>query len=142
MATLSTAVRRVTILATLVVLFSLLFASPASAHAELVNTTPANGEQLTNPPTEIQMTFTESVNLIDDGIRLDRRRGCQRAHSRPDREGANRHVADAGQPAGGALRRDLAGSVLRRTPDQRSVLLWGRHCRPGRAWFADWHRYA
>ena len=70
MATLSTAVRRVTILATLVVLFSLLFASPASAHAELVNTTPANGEQLTSPPTEIQMTFTESVNLIDDGIRL------------------------------------------------------------------------
>lgn len=70
MAKLSTAVRRVTLLATLAVLFSLLFASPASAHAELVNTTPANGEQLTSPPTEVQMRFTESVNLLDGGIRL------------------------------------------------------------------------
>jgi copper transport protein len=70
MARLTTAARRVTLLATLAVLFSLLFASPAAAHAELVNTTPANGEQLTKPPTEIQMTYTESVNLIDDGIRL------------------------------------------------------------------------
>ena len=70
MAMLSTAVRRVTLLATLAVLFSLLFASPAAAHAELVNTTPANGEQLTSPPTEIQMTFTESINLLDGGIRL------------------------------------------------------------------------
>jgi copper transport protein len=70
MAMLSTAVRRVTLLATLAVLFSLLFASPASAHAELVNTTPANGEQLTSPPTEIRMTFTESVNLLDGGMRL------------------------------------------------------------------------
>jgi copper transport protein len=70
MASLSTAARRVTLLAALAVLFSLLFASPAAAHAELVNTTPANGDQLTRPPTEIQMTFTESVNLVDDGIRL------------------------------------------------------------------------
>jgi copper transport protein len=70
MAMLSTAVRRVTLLATLAVLFSLLVASPASAHAELVNTTPANGDQLTSPPTEIQMRFTESVNLLDGGIRL------------------------------------------------------------------------
>ena len=70
MASLSTAARRVTLLAALAVMFSLLFASPAAAHAELVNTTPANGDQLTRPPTEIQMTFTESVNLVDDGIRL------------------------------------------------------------------------
>jgi copper transport protein len=70
MASLSTAARRVTLLAALAVLFSLLFAAPAAAHAELVNTTPANGDQLTRPPTEIQMTFTESVNLVDDGIRL------------------------------------------------------------------------
>ena len=70
MAPLSTAARRVTLLAALAVLFSLLFAPPAAAHAELVNTTPANGDQLTRPPTEIQMTFTESVNLVDDGIRL------------------------------------------------------------------------
>ena len=56
MAPLSTAARRVTHSATLAVLFVLLFASPAAAHAELVNITPANGAQLTRPPTEVQMT--------------------------------------------------------------------------------------
>jgi copper transport protein len=70
MARLSMTARRVTLLATLAVLFSLLFVSPAAAHAELLSTTPANGDQLTKPPTEIRMTFTESVNLVDDGIRL------------------------------------------------------------------------
>jgi copper transport protein len=70
MAPLSTAARRVAHSTTLAVLFVLLFASPAAAHAELVNITPANGAQLTRPPTEVQMTFTESVNLVDDGIRL------------------------------------------------------------------------
>ena len=70
MAPLSTTARRITLLAALAVLFSLLFVSPAAAHAELVSTTPANGDQLTSPPAEIQMTFTESVNLVDDGIRL------------------------------------------------------------------------
>ena len=69
MAPLSTA-RRVAISATLAVLFALLFASPAAAHAELVNITPANGAQLARPPTEVQMTFTESVNLVNDGIHL------------------------------------------------------------------------
>jgi copper transport protein len=70
MAQLSTAARRVAHSATLAVLFALLFASPAAAHAELVNITPANGAQLTSPPTEVRMTFTESVNLVEDGIRL------------------------------------------------------------------------
>ena len=70
MAPLSTAARRVALSATLAVLFALLFASPAAAHAELVNMTPANGAQLATPPTEVQMTFTESVNLVDDGIHL------------------------------------------------------------------------
>ena len=70
MAPLSAIARRITLLAALAALFSLLLASPAAAHAELVDTTPANGAKLTRPPTEIQMTFTESVNLVDDGIRL------------------------------------------------------------------------
>jgi copper transport protein len=70
MAPLSIAARRVALLATLAVLWSLLLASPAAAHAELVDTAPENGAQLTRPPTEVRMTFTESVNLVDDGIRL------------------------------------------------------------------------
>jgi copper transport protein len=70
MAPLSIAARRVALLATLAVLWSLLSASPAAAHAELVSIAPANGAQLTKPPTEVRMTFTESVNLVDDGVRL------------------------------------------------------------------------
>jgi copper transport protein len=70
MALLITAARRMALAATLAVLFSLLFSSPAAAHAELVNTTPANGAQLTKPPSKVQMTFTESVNLLPGGIRL------------------------------------------------------------------------
>ena len=70
MAVLITAARRVALAAALAVLLSLLFASPAAAHAELLNTTPANGAQLTRPPTEVKMKFTESVNLLRDGIQL------------------------------------------------------------------------
>ena len=51
-------------------MFGFLLASPASAHAELVATDPANGAQLAEAPDEITMTFTESVNLLEDGIRL------------------------------------------------------------------------
>ena len=70
MASLSIAARRVALLGTFGVLFALLFASPAAAHADLRNITPANGAQLDKPPTEVQLTFTESVNLVDGGIRL------------------------------------------------------------------------
>jgi copper transport protein len=70
MASLSTAARRIGLVGTLAVLFALLFSSPAAAHAELVTITPANGAQLTKPPTEVKMTFTESVNLLVGGIRL------------------------------------------------------------------------
>ena len=70
MAQLSTASRRTALSAALAVLFALLFASPAAAHAELVDVSPASGAQLERPPSEVRLTFTESVNLITDGIRL------------------------------------------------------------------------
>jgi copper transport protein len=70
MASLGTVARRSALLATLAAVLSFLFASPALAHAELVSMTPANGAQLTRPPTEVRMTFTESINLVDNGIRL------------------------------------------------------------------------
>jgi copper transport protein len=70
MAMLGAAVRRVTLLGTLAVMLAVVFATPAAAHAELVSISPANGAQLTTPPTEVRMTFTERVNLIDGGIRL------------------------------------------------------------------------
>jgi copper transport protein len=70
MASLSTAARRVALLGTLAVMLAVVFATPAAAHAELVSISPANGAQLKTPPTQVKMTFTESVNLIDGGIRL------------------------------------------------------------------------
>jgi copper transport protein len=70
MAPLSNAGRRAALLATLAVLFSVVFVSPAAAHAELVNTSPPNGAQLARSPTEVRMTFTESVHLVDGSIRL------------------------------------------------------------------------
>jgi copper transport protein len=44
--------------------------APASAHAELVDSTPTNGARLDKAPTQVTLTFTEGVNLIDGGIRL------------------------------------------------------------------------
>jgi copper transport protein len=70
MGSLSRAIRRGLVCAALAAVFGLLFASPAAAHAELVATNPANGAQLADPPDEVVMTFTESVNLLQDGIRL------------------------------------------------------------------------
>src|SRR5215213_7556457 len=70
MALLGTVARRVALLATLAAMWSFVFALPALAHAELVSMTPANGAQLTRPPTEVRMSFTESINLVDNGIRL------------------------------------------------------------------------
>jgi copper transport protein len=70
MGPLKPAVRRGGLLATLALLLLVCFATPAAAHAELVSVTPANGVQLARPPSEIKLTFTESVNLVNDGIRL------------------------------------------------------------------------
>lgn len=49
---------------------STLWAPAASAHAELVGTTPADGERLAEAPGEVVLEFTERVNLVRDGIRL------------------------------------------------------------------------
>jgi copper transport protein len=45
-------------------------AGPASAHAELIETRPANGERLATAPTEITLRFSERIGLIPDALRL------------------------------------------------------------------------
>src|SRR4051794_5903365 len=70
MASMSTTMRRGVLAGLLAAVFGLLLASPASAHAELVASTPANGARLAQAPAEVEMRFTESVNLIPGGIRL------------------------------------------------------------------------
>src|SRR3954454_18747953 len=42
----------------------------ASAHDEVVASTLSNGDRLSKPPAQVTLTYTESVNLIDGGIRL------------------------------------------------------------------------
>lgn len=47
-----------------------LLAAPGSAHAELVRTDPPNGQRLETAPTQVTLTFSESVNLLEDGMTL------------------------------------------------------------------------
>ncbi|MFM6850494.1 MAG: copper resistance CopC/CopD family protein [Terrabacter sp.] len=49
---------------------AIVLATPAWAHAELVNSTPANGTRLEAAPPTVELTFTESVDLVDGGLRL------------------------------------------------------------------------
>ncbi|MGA8210084.1 MAG: FixH family protein [Nocardioidaceae bacterium] len=49
---------------------AVLSAGPASAHAELVDSSPDDGARLDSPPAQVTLTFTGSVNLLADGIRL------------------------------------------------------------------------
>ena len=70
MASMSRSVRRGILGGLLAAVFGLLLASPASAHAELVASTPSNGARLDQAPTRVEMRFTEAVNLIPGGIRL------------------------------------------------------------------------
>lgn len=44
--------------------------STASAHATLIETTPADGEVLESQPDQIILTFTEPVQTAQDGVRL------------------------------------------------------------------------
>ncbi|MGO2171702.1 MAG: copper resistance protein CopC [Micrococcaceae bacterium] len=51
-------------------LLTLTGAQAASAHAELLSTTPENGAVLDAAPSEVVLTFNEPVQLIDGSIRL------------------------------------------------------------------------
>ncbi|MET7679549.1 copper resistance CopC family protein [Streptomyces sp. NPDC005423] len=58
------------LLGSLLVLFLLGTAAPASAHAALVGTTPADGSVVTSAPRSVTLTFSESVGLLDDSFRV------------------------------------------------------------------------
>ncbi|MFC7505195.1 copper resistance protein CopC, partial [Nocardioides sp. GCM10030258] len=44
------------------------WAAPASAHATLVSTDPAEGAVLAEAPAEVTFTFDESVQLVPKGL--------------------------------------------------------------------------
>lgn len=68
--------RRLTRLTALVVfllgwaLGGILAAAPASAHAELVSTSPASGAALDSAPEELTLTFSESVTQVPGAMKL------------------------------------------------------------------------
>lgn len=74
---------RLVLSALALVVSAIALATPAWAHAELVSSTPENGARLEAPPTTIQLTFTESVDLLDGGLRLLDRAGATVATPEP-----------------------------------------------------------
>ncbi|MFI1533973.1 copper resistance CopC/CopD family protein [Streptomyces anandii] len=58
------------LLGALLVLLVLGGAGPASAHAAVRSTDPADGSVLKSAPDSVTLTFTESVGLLDDSFRL------------------------------------------------------------------------
>lgn len=50
----------------LVLLLSLFFVAPASAHTSLVNLIPTSGAVLTEVPAEVRLKFNEKLLLVDD----------------------------------------------------------------------------
>lgn len=67
--------RRAVAAALLGALLVLLVASPASAHAQLVATSPASGQLVDEAPTVALVRFSEAVQVDDDSLRLHDRRG-------------------------------------------------------------------
>jgi copper transport protein len=63
-------VRRVVGAVALATLLTLAAAAPASAHAELVGTDPAEGAVLTEAPEVVQLSFSEPVRGVPDGVEV------------------------------------------------------------------------
>ncbi|MGJ7441759.1 copper resistance CopC/CopD family protein [Aquipuribacter sp. MA13-6] len=58
------------VVAVLVALLALVLAAPASAHAQLLSTDPADGTVLAQAPRTLTLTFDEPVGLRDDAVSL------------------------------------------------------------------------
>ena len=71
----------------------LLLAGPASAHASLETTDPANGAVLTDSPPQIVLAFDESVEIALGAIRLYDGRGHEIDVGPAHHQGDNAHVA-------------------------------------------------
>ncbi|MFF7986609.1 copper resistance protein CopC [Streptomyces sp. NPDC007901] len=64
------ALRALTLIGTLLAALLLASAAPASAHAALRDSDPADGAVLKTSPASVTLTFTESVGLLDDSFRV------------------------------------------------------------------------
>jgi copper transport protein len=90
------------LLGAMLVLFLLGAATPASAHAALRSTDPADGTVLKSAPRHLTLTFTESVGLLDDSFRV------LTPDNRRLRTGEPQHGPDGGDTARVTLPAKLA----------------------------------
>jgi copper transport protein len=67
-------------------------ASPASAHAALVATNPAQGSTVATAPTEVTLTFSESITAVNDKIRVIGPDGSRADQNRPAVSGATLRI--------------------------------------------------
>jgi copper transport protein len=67
-----------------------LSAAPASAHAELISTEPASGEQLDAAPGQVVLRFTEAVNVADDAVEVLTAGGDRMDVGDPEHPGGDR----------------------------------------------------
>nr|WP_230886395.1 copper resistance protein CopC [Streptomyces spinoverrucosus] len=77
-------------------------AAPASAHAALGSTDPRDGSVLDSAPRHITLTFTESVGLLDDSVRVIS------PENRPVDTGEAAHAGDRADTVRVSLPADLA----------------------------------
>ena len=54
-----------------------LLAGPASAHAVLLATTPAQGAVLTTPPTDVSLRYDEQVTYLPGAVRVYNQQGAR-----------------------------------------------------------------
>ncbi|MER6388526.1 copper resistance protein CopC [Streptomyces sp. NPDC001523] len=80
-------------------------AGPASAHAGLSGSDPADGAVLKAAPKQVTLTFTESVSLSDDAVRV----------LSPDNERANPRPAQPVDGKGNTARVELPGKLIEGT---------------------------
>ena len=59
----------------LVLVLALVGTAPAGAHAELLTTTPGDGQTVAEPPSSVTLEFTEPVSVSLGGVRVFDSRG-------------------------------------------------------------------
>ncbi|MEU5263907.1 copper resistance CopC family protein [Amycolatopsis sp. NPDC021455] len=97
------------------------FAGPASAHTELVSSSPAEGASLATAPAQIQLTFGEPVTLPPDPLRVVGRDGARWQIGTPSVAGGV--VTVPVTPVGGAQAYSATWKVIAKDGDNVTGIL-------------------
>jgi copper resistance protein C len=85
-------IRRMSLLPVLALGVALTVPAPAAAHAELTSTSPADGEELTTPPTQVVMTFGGELDPTGSGFVVTDAGGAEVGTGEVDLDVAERNV--------------------------------------------------